>query len=172
MTLTGEQLRGARAMVRMEQGELASRAGVSVETVKRFERIIGPVSANTSTLKAVQKVLEDAGAVFLDDDGRIGLGVRLRTRTLYTVEMLQAFYMKNYKSLNIPTECYVACSKNGITFYRHQAITGVVNVNDGNLIAYPDPHHGGSVRMELEIVDFRLWVYMSGLAPSISDHDI
>lgn len=77
MVITGEQLRGARAMARIEQGDLAARAGVSVDTIKRLERIIGPVSANTMTMDAIQRALEAAGVEFIPENGG-GAGVRLR----------------------------------------------------------------------------------------------
>ena len=77
MVLTGEQLRGARAMARIEQGDLATRAGVSVDTIKRLERISGPVSANTLTIDAIRRALEAAGVEFIPENGG-GAGVRLR----------------------------------------------------------------------------------------------
>ncbi len=77
MVLTGEQLRGARAMARLEQGDLATRAGVSVDTIKRLERIAGPVSANTLTIDAIRRALESAGVIFIAENGE-GPGVRLR----------------------------------------------------------------------------------------------
>ncbi|KQT52091.1 XRE family transcriptional regulator [Methylobacterium sp. Leaf456] len=75
--LTGEQLRAARAMLKLEQGELAELSGVSVETIKRLERIEGPLSANSMTLDALGRALEGEGAVFLPENGGLP-GVRLR----------------------------------------------------------------------------------------------
>ena len=45
MLSTGEQIRAARAILRMEQTTLAAKAGVSVETVKRLEKFDGPLEA-------------------------------------------------------------------------------------------------------------------------------
>ncbi len=73
--ITGEQLRGARAMARIEQTDLAARAGVSVDTIKRVERVSGPVSANTLTLDAIRKVLEGAGIEFTNG-GEPGVKMR------------------------------------------------------------------------------------------------
>ena len=78
MAMTGEQLRGGRAMARLEQGDLAAKAGVSVDTIKRLERTTGPVSANVNTLEAIVRVLEGAGIEFLDGDAP---GVRLHPVT-------------------------------------------------------------------------------------------
>lgn len=75
--LTGEQLRAARAMLKMEQGELAELSGVSVETIKRLERLDGPLSANSMTLVGLQQALEGEGAIFLPENGGLP-GVRLR----------------------------------------------------------------------------------------------
>jgi transcriptional regulator with XRE-family HTH domain len=75
--LTSEQIRAARAMLRIDQRELAVRSGVSLETIKRIERIPGPISAYTSTMAAIQRALEDAGIEFISGNGG-GPGARLR----------------------------------------------------------------------------------------------
>ena len=77
--LNGEQIKAARAMVRIEQSELAARAGVSVETIKRLEQMRGPISANTATEAAIRKAFREAGVIFLDENGE-GPGVRLLKR--------------------------------------------------------------------------------------------
>lgn len=77
MIVTGEQLRGARAMARVEQGELAQRASVSVDTIKRLERTVGPISANVATMASIVHALEAAGVEFIPANGG-GPGVRLR----------------------------------------------------------------------------------------------
>jgi predicted transcriptional regulator len=75
--ITSEQIRGARAMLRIEQSGLAERAGVSLETIKRIERKPGKVSAYAATLEAVRAALESAGVEFIAENGG-GAGVRLR----------------------------------------------------------------------------------------------
>ncbi len=75
--LTGEQLRAARAMLKLEQGELAELSGVSTETIKRLERMEGAISANSMTLDGLQKALEKEGVVFIPENGGLP-GVRLR----------------------------------------------------------------------------------------------
>jgi transcriptional regulator with XRE-family HTH domain len=79
--VTGEQLRAARAMLRIEQVDLARLANVSVDTIKRLERTIGPVSANIVTIYAVMEVLGMAGVEFIAENGG-GPGVRLRKDAL------------------------------------------------------------------------------------------
>lgn len=66
--LTGEQIRAARALARLDQSDLAIRAGVSLETIKRLERIRGPVDAKHRTMRAIQRAFEGAG-VALDHAG-------------------------------------------------------------------------------------------------------
>jgi len=57
----------------MDQSELAASAGISVETIKRLEKIDGPLlSANGKTIVAIQAALETAGVEFIED------GVRLK----------------------------------------------------------------------------------------------
>ncbi len=76
--MTSEQLRAARAMARMEQSALAEAAGVSVETIKRLEKMDGDLSATrVATLKALQSALEAAGVIFVPGNGD-GPGVRSR----------------------------------------------------------------------------------------------
>jgi transcriptional regulator with XRE-family HTH domain len=65
--ITAEQLRAARAILRMEQTTLASRAGVSVETIKRLERLDGSLesAARADTLQFLRHALELAGVKFV-----------------------------------------------------------------------------------------------------------
>lgn len=74
--LTGEQIRAGRALARIDQADLAEAAGVSLETIKRLERIRGPVDAVTRTLVAICDSFLELGVVF--DHGKHGaVGVRL-----------------------------------------------------------------------------------------------
>lgn len=75
--LTGEQLRAARAMLRMEQAELSQLSGVSVETVKRLEALDGMLTANTKTIDSLRRALEAEGALFTPENGGTA-GVRPR----------------------------------------------------------------------------------------------
>jgi predicted transcriptional regulator len=80
--LTSEQVRGARAMLRIEQKELAQMAGVSLETIKRIERSPGAVSAYASTVDSLQRALESAGVEFTNGDQP---GVRLKALTAKSI---------------------------------------------------------------------------------------
>jgi transcriptional regulator with XRE-family HTH domain len=73
--LTSEQIRAARAMLRIEQRELADKSGVSLETIKRIERTPGPISAYTGTPDKLRRALESAGIEFSEGDQP---GVRLK----------------------------------------------------------------------------------------------
>lgn len=75
--VTGEQVRAGRALIRWEQGELAARAKVSTETVKRIERAKGPAPGLPVTVDAVRRALVEGGVIFIDENGG-GAGVRLR----------------------------------------------------------------------------------------------
>jgi transcriptional regulator with XRE-family HTH domain len=77
--LTSEQLRAARAMLRLEQKTLSDASKVSVATIKRLESIRGELIANRPTIAALQIALESAGVEFIDENGG-GPGVRLRER--------------------------------------------------------------------------------------------
>ena len=75
MIITGRQLRAARALLGMEQIELAKRARVAIGTIRRMESFDEEVGARTWTLSQVQKALEKAGVEFLNDGQP---GVRLK----------------------------------------------------------------------------------------------
>lgn len=78
LILTGEQIKAGRALCRINQAELARRAGISLETVKRLEAIRGEVDANVRTLNAILTAFEAMGVTFERVDGRAGLGVWAR----------------------------------------------------------------------------------------------
>ncbi len=73
--LTGEQIRAGRAIARLEQAELARASGVSLETIKRLERMRGPVEANTRTVRAISEAFSELGVGF---DLRFGDGPGVR----------------------------------------------------------------------------------------------
>jgi hypothetical protein len=67
-------------MLRWEQSTVAKKANVSVETVKRLEKLSGPLdAARGATVDVIRRALEEAGIEFLDlQDGVAGPGVRLK----------------------------------------------------------------------------------------------
>jgi transcriptional regulator with XRE-family HTH domain len=76
--ITIEQLRGARALLGWSQTQLASRAGMSLPTIKRVESGSGPRVSEDARLR-LRNALESGGIEFIDENGG-GPGVRLRKR--------------------------------------------------------------------------------------------
>ena len=74
--ITIEQIRAARGLLGWSQTELASRAGLSLPTVKRLEAGFGPRVSDEARAK-LQRALEAAGIDFIEDNGG-GTGVRVR----------------------------------------------------------------------------------------------
>jgi DNA-binding XRE family transcriptional regulator len=76
MLTTGNQLKAARALAGMDQGELARRAGVNINTIGAMEKR-GPetLTSGLDKIKAVMEVLEAEGVEFLNHGQP---GVRLR----------------------------------------------------------------------------------------------
>ncbi|QIB35798.1 helix-turn-helix domain-containing protein [Ancylobacter pratisalsi] len=70
------QCRMARAALNWSTQELATRAGVGVNTVNRFET---GQDARMSSVEKMRATLESAGVIFIDQNGN-GPGVRLRER--------------------------------------------------------------------------------------------
>lgn len=73
--MTPSQCRAARALIDWSQQQLAERASVGVSTLKNFEG--GRSVPVTNNLTAIRRVLEDAGVIFVAENGE-GPGVRLR----------------------------------------------------------------------------------------------
>ena len=77
-SLTGEQLRAARASLRWEQKDVASASKVSEPTVKRLESMNGYVRANALTIEALVRAFDAAGIEFVGADGGKGPGMRFK----------------------------------------------------------------------------------------------
>jgi transcriptional regulator with XRE-family HTH domain len=73
--LTKTQCRMARAALDWTLRELAARSQVNHVTINRFEK--GQAESNPSTLAALRRAFEAAGAEFIAENGG-GAGVRLR----------------------------------------------------------------------------------------------
>jgi len=73
---TQDQLRAARALCGLSQGQLAEIIGVSTKTIKRAEGAASP-PASHAAIAAIRAALERAGVEFLEENGG-GPGVRLR----------------------------------------------------------------------------------------------
>jgi transcriptional regulator with XRE-family HTH domain len=78
--MTSEQLRAARAMVRMDQKTLADAAGISVPTLKRLEAGNGPIATSHQNAENLRRALEVSGIIFQAEGELIdgGPGIRLQ----------------------------------------------------------------------------------------------
>jgi transcriptional regulator with XRE-family HTH domain len=75
--LYGSQIAAARALLRLEQADLAKAANISVPTLRRMEASAGLASGMANNIAAVRLALEARGVIFIDQNGE-GPGVRLR----------------------------------------------------------------------------------------------
>ena len=73
------QLRAARGLLGWNQSRLANASGVALSTIRRMEGSEGPLRGMAENVWKVQRALEDAGVIFIDED-ELGPGVRLRER--------------------------------------------------------------------------------------------
>ncbi len=79
--ITSAQMRAARALIGIDQRELAERAGLSLPTIQRMEASDGQVRGIIDTLMKVIEALDSAGVELIGESspsaGR-GRGVRLK----------------------------------------------------------------------------------------------
>ncbi len=79
--ITASQMRAARALLGIDQKDLAGLSGVSLPTIQRMEASDGNVRGNVDSLVKVVEALARAGVELIGDDAqslRGGRGVRLR----------------------------------------------------------------------------------------------
>ena len=79
--MTSGQLKAARALLGIDQKQLAALAGVSLPTIQRMEASDGVVRGTVETLTKVIEALGEAGVDLIGDNARSeagGRGVRLR----------------------------------------------------------------------------------------------
>jgi transcriptional regulator with XRE-family HTH domain len=79
--ITGAQMRAARALLEIDQRELAQRSGLSLPTIQRMESSAGVIRGNVDSLMKLVGALADAGIELIGEgavsaDG--GRGVRLK----------------------------------------------------------------------------------------------
>ena len=76
MTITGDQVKAARALVGWSQAKLAAeRSGLTKATIAKFEE--GKQPPATLDLSVVRRMLVDAGVEFVaEDDGQPGVKLR------------------------------------------------------------------------------------------------
>ena len=72
------QISAARVLLGMSQVELAQRASVGIGTIKRIEAEREQLAGTMRTIAKIQRALEAAGIVFIEQNGTQGPGVRLR----------------------------------------------------------------------------------------------
>lgn len=80
--ISASQMRAARALLGIDQRQLAEIAGVSLPTIQRMEASEGQVRGNVDTLVKVVEALNRAGVELIGEgtvSGEGGRGVRLKS---------------------------------------------------------------------------------------------
>jgi len=80
--ITGAQMRAARALLGIDQRELAKRSGLSLPTIQRMESSDGVVRGNVDSLMKLVEALAAAGIELIGEGTAShngGRGVRLRS---------------------------------------------------------------------------------------------
>ena len=74
-SISGPQLRAARALLKWSVRELSTRCGVSQSAIARSEKVDGTPTTQVRNLAAIRRVFEEQGIEFLGLDGvRLLLG--------------------------------------------------------------------------------------------------
>ena len=79
--ITAAQMRAARALLGMDQRDLAERTGLSLPTIQRMEASEEVIRGNVDSLMKLIAGLEEAGIVLIGDGATSaggGRGVRLK----------------------------------------------------------------------------------------------
>ncbi len=79
--ITAAQLRSARALLGIDQRQMAELSGLSVPTIQRMEASDGVIRGNVDSLMKLVAALESAGLELIPDGGASpagGRGVRLK----------------------------------------------------------------------------------------------
>ena len=79
--ITASQLRAARALLGIDQRELAAQAGLSLPTIQRMEASDGVIRGNVDSLMKLVAALDAAGIELISDNAASsggGRGVRLK----------------------------------------------------------------------------------------------
>lgn len=79
--ITASQLRAARALLGIDQRELAAQAGLSLPTIQRMEASDGVIRGNVDSLMKLVSALDAAGVELISDhkiSSGSGRGVRLK----------------------------------------------------------------------------------------------
>ncbi len=97
MIISPEQIRAARALLRLEQDELARRAHVSVVTIRRLEAAQRPGRVTPATMEGVRQALEQAGAEFIEGGVRRRPSARRDPTALF--EELRAISLRSAERL-------------------------------------------------------------------------
>jgi len=74
------QIQAARSLLGLSQVQLAKRASIGLATLQRLEAAGTEVRGSAKTIWKLQRALEAAGIIFIDEDEELGPGVRLRKR--------------------------------------------------------------------------------------------
>ena len=81
--ITAAQLRAARALVGMDQRDLAAASGLSLPTIQRMEASEGVIRGNVDSLMKLIAALEAMGVELINEgavSAKGGRGIRLKTR--------------------------------------------------------------------------------------------
>ena len=103
--ITGAQMRAARALLGIDQRQLARLSGVSLPTIQRMESSDGTVRGVVGTLTRVVEAFDAAGIELIGENVRSaggGRGVRLRRSTAVTGAVFDQKHIRREPDVAVP----------------------------------------------------------------------
>jgi len=89
--ITGEQIKAARAMLRLDQKRFSELCHVSYAMIRRMEKTNGPISTDSAILKAMEYTLESVGIELISAgyyEGNGGPGIRMKGEPVISNEVV------------------------------------------------------------------------------------
>jgi transcriptional regulator with XRE-family HTH domain len=111
-TLTSEQIRAARMLLRWRQVDLAKKSGISEPVVKRVESEPGEIRASPYTIEAFRRAFEKERIIFISSDFR-GAVIR-ENRGRSELSLRKSRGLKRAKAVKVTIKKRAAPQSNGL----------------------------------------------------------
>ena len=119
--ITGAQMRAARALLGIDQRQLAELSGVSLPTIQRMENSAGNVRGIVETLTKVVEALDAAGVELIGENVRSvgdGRGVRMKQPAAMSEAVFGQKYLRRRSPSSRPLPSPIPTRENFSAAYK------------------------------------------------------